>query len=169
MNTLQASRLLCEPSAVKGVQNAIPSLHISWVLLAWWYSRGLSVWERGIALTFVVFTAFATLGTGEHYFIDLVVAYPFSVMIQSLCAFPMRWAARERVTGMLYGLLLTLLWLAMLGQAPKVFWLSPVIPWACSLLTVSSAIFLHRELETVTEVAAQQQTESAAEMAVALS
>jgi hypothetical protein len=74
MNTLQASHLLREPIAVKGVQNAIPSLHMAWVLLAWWYSRGLSVWERGIALTFVVFTAFATLGTGEHYFIDLVGA-----------------------------------------------------------------------------------------------
>jgi len=23
-----------------------------WVLLAWWYARGLSVWERGIALPF---------------------------------------------------------------------------------------------------------------------
>jgi len=169
MTTLQASHLFREPIAVKGVQNAIPSLHMAWVLLAWWYSRGLSVWERSIALTFVVFTAFATLGTGEHYFIDLVVAYPFSVLIQSLCAFPMRWAARERVTGLLYGLLATLLWLVMLGQAPRVFWFSPVIPWACCSLTVASAIFLHRKLEAATEVAAQQQTESAAEMAVALS
>ena len=169
MSTLQASHLLCEPIPVKGVQNAIPSLHIAWVLLAWWYSRGLSVWERGIALTFAVFTAFATLGTGEHYFIDLVVAYPFSVMMQSLCAFPLRWAARERVTGMVYGLLVTLLWLVLLGQAPKLFWVSPVIPWACCLLTVASAIYLHRKLEAATEVAVQRQNESAAEMAVAVS
>jgi hypothetical protein len=169
MSTLQASHLLREPIPVKGVQNAIPSLHIAWVLLAWWYSRGLSVWERGVALTFAVFTAFATLGTGEHYFIDLVVAYPFSVMMQSLCAFPMRWAARERVTGMLYGLLVTLLWLVMLGQAAKVFWLSPVIPWACCLLTVASAVYLHRKLETATEVAVQRQSDSAAEMAVVVS
>jgi PAP2 superfamily protein len=169
MTTFQASHLLREPIAVKGVQNAIPSLHMAWVLLAWWYSRGLSVWERGIALTFVVFTAFATLGTGEHYFIDLVVAYPFCVMIQSLCALPLRWAARERVTGMVYGLLVTLAWLAALGGASNVFWYSPVIPWACCLLTVSSAIFLHRKLEAMTEFAVQRQSESAAEMAVALS
>jgi hypothetical protein len=169
MTTLQASRLLCEPIAVKGVQNAIPSLHIAWVLLAWWYSRGLSVGERAIALTFVAFTIFATLGTGEHYFIDLVVAYPFSVMMQSLCAFPMRWTARERVTGMLYGFLVTLLWLVVLGQAPKVFWISPVIPWACCVITVGSAIYLHRKLEAATDVAVQRQSESAAEIAVALS
>jgi hypothetical protein len=169
MTALQASHLLREPIAVKGVQNAIPSLHMAWVLLAWWYSRGLSMWERGIALTFAAFTVFATLGTGEHYFIDLVVAYPFSVMMQSLCAFPLRWAARERMTGMAYGLLLTLAWLVALGQAPNVFWFSPVIPWACCLLTLASAIFLHRKLEAATEAAVQRQSTSAAEMAVALS
>lgn len=169
MTTLQASHLFREPIAVKGVQNAIPSLHIAWVLLAWWYSRGLSVWERGIALTFLAFTILATLGTGEHYFIDLVVAYPFSVMMQSLCAFPLRWMARERVNGMLYGLLVTLTWLLALGRAPNVFWISPIIPWVCCVLTVASAIFLHRKLEAATEVASQRQTESASEMAVALS
>jgi hypothetical protein len=169
MTTLQASHLFLEPVAVKGVQNAIPSLHMAWVLLAWWYSRGLSLWERGIALMFVVFTVLATLGTGEHYFVDLVAAFPFGLMIQSLCAFPMRWAGRERVTAFLYGLLVTLLWLLMLGQAPKFFWFSPVIPWACCVLTVASAIFLHRKLEAATEVAIQQKCESAAEMAVALS
>ena len=169
MTTFQASHLLREPIAVKGVQNAIPSLHMAWVLLAWWYSRGLSVGERGMALTFVAFTAFATLGTGEHYFIDLVVAYPFSVMIQSWCAIPLRWAARERLTGMVYGLLVTLAWLLALDHAPNVFWFSPVIPWACCLLTVASAIFLHRKLEAATEMAVHRQSESAAEMAVALS
>ena len=169
MTTLQASHLFREPIAVKGVQNAIPSLHIAWVLLAWWYSRGLSVWERGIALTFLTFTIFATLGTGEHYFIDLVVAYPFSVMMQSLCAFPLPWMAKERLTGMVYGLLVTLAWLLALGHAPNVFWISPIIPWACCALTVASAIFLHRQLEAATEIASQRQSESAAEMAVVLS
>ena len=169
MTTFQAAHLLREPIGVKGIQNAIPSLHMAWVLLAWWYSRGLSIWEQGIALTFVVFTALATLGTGEHYFIDLVVAYPFSVMIQSLCAFPLRWTARERVTGMVYGLLGTLLWMLALGHAPNVFWLSPAIPWVCCLLTIASAIFFHRKLESAAEDVVQRQSEAAAEMAVALS
>jgi hypothetical protein len=142
---------------------------MAWVLLAWWYSRGLSVWERGIAMMFVVFTAFATLGTGEHYFIDLVVAYPFSVMMQSLCAFPLRWGQRERVTGVLYGLLVVLAWFVALGYAPNLFWISPVIPWTCCVATVASAIFVHRKLEAATEAAGRQQVASAGEMAVALS
>jgi hypothetical protein len=169
MTTAQASHLLWEPIPVKGVQNAIPSLHMAWVLLAWWYSRGLSVWERGIALTFVVFTAFATLGTGEHYFIDLVVAYPFSVMIQALCAFPLRWTQRERVAGLLCGLLITLAWFVALGYAPNFFWISPIVPWTLCVLTVVSAIYLHRKLEAATEMAAQDKSELASGMAVALS
>jgi hypothetical protein len=142
---------------------------MAWVLLAWWYSRGLSLWERGIALTFVVFTAFATLGTGEHYFIDLVVAYPFSVMMQSLCAFPLRWTQRERVSSGLYGLLVVLAWFVVLGYSPNLFWASPVIPWACCVATIASAIVVHRRLEAATDVAVQRQTASAGEMAVALS
>jgi hypothetical protein len=169
MTTIQASHLLREPITVKGVHNAIPSLHMAWVLLAWWYSRGLSLWERGIALTFAIFTAFATLGTGEHYFIDLVVAYPFSVMIQSLCAFRLGWMERERATGMACGLLVTLAWLVALGHAPNIFWLSPVIPWVCCLATVGSAILLHRKLEAAAEIAAHRQSESAAQMAAAVS
>ena len=169
MTTAQAAHLFRESIPVKGVQNAIPSLHMAWVLLAWWYSRGLSIWERGVALTFVVFTAFATLGTGEHYFVDLIVAYPFSVMIQALCAFPLRWTRRERVAGFLYGLLLTLAWFAALGFAPNLFWVSPIVPCALCALTVLSSIYLHRRLEAATEAAVQGKSELANEMAVAVS
>jgi hypothetical protein len=169
LTTAGASHLFLEPIAVKGVQNAIPSLHMSWVLLAWWYSRGLSAVERGIALTFVVFTALATLGTGEHYFIDLVVAYPFSVMIQSLCAFSLHWNQRNRVTAALYGLLTTLAWFVALRYAPRLFWASPIVPWTCCVVTVASALFFHWRLEAAADTVVRQPSQSPAEMAVALS
>src|SRR6185437_16116653 len=79
--------LLLEPLATTGPRNAMPSLHMAWVLLAWWYSRGLSRIERGIAFAFLALTAFATLGTGEHWFADLIVAFPFAVMVQAICAY----------------------------------------------------------------------------------
>src|SRR5262249_18723518 len=75
--TANLHRLFLEPVAITGPRNAIPSLHMTWTLLAWWYSRGLSKLERTIALAFVVFTVTATLGTGEHWFVDLIVAFPF--------------------------------------------------------------------------------------------
>jgi hypothetical protein len=145
--TEQATHLLVEPIAVAGLRNCMPSLHMSWVLLAWWYSRGLSVWERGIAMAFVVFTVFATMGTGEHYFIDLVVAFPFVVFLQGLCALSLRWNDRARVIAVLYGLLLTLGWIAALRFGLRVFWISPVVPWICCVVTVASAIFVRGRLE----------------------
>lgn len=38
----QVRRLLVEPIPVEGLRNCMPSLHMGWVLLAWWYSRGLA-------------------------------------------------------------------------------------------------------------------------------
>jgi hypothetical protein len=145
--TEQVTRLLVEPIAVAGLRNCMPSLQMSWVLLAWWYSRGLSVWERGIAMAFVVFTVFATMGTGEHYLIDLIVAFPFVVFLQGLCAMSLRWNDRRRATAVIYGLLLTLGWIGALRFALKIFWISPVLPWVCCMLTVASAVFVQRSLE----------------------
>jgi len=79
-------RLNIAPVLMKGARNAIPSLHMAWVLLVWWNSRGLARWVRTIAAVFVALTVLATLGSGEHYFIDLVVALPFSLMVQALCS-----------------------------------------------------------------------------------
>lgn len=149
--TEQVTRLLVEPIAVAGLRNCMPSLHMTWVLLAWWYSRGLSVWERAIAMAFVVFTVFATMGIGEHYSIDLVAAFPFAVFLRGLCALGLRWNDRARVAAVAYGLLVTLGWIGALRFALKVFWISPVIPWACCILTVASAIFVQRWLEGATD------------------
>jgi PAP2 superfamily len=149
--TEQVTRLLVEPIAVAGLRNCMPSLHMSWVLLAWWYSRGLSIWERGIAMAFLVFTILATMGIGEHYLIDLIVAFPFAVFLQGVCALGLRWNDRARVAAVVYGLLLTLGWICALRLALKAFWMSPVIPWACCILTVASAIFLQRSLEAATD------------------
>ena len=148
--TEQVTRLLVEPIAVAGLRNCMPSLHMGWVLLAWWYSRGLSIWERGIAMAFLVFTIFATMGIGEHYSIDLVVAFPFAVFLQGVCALGLRWNDRARVTAMVYGLLLTLGWIGALRFALKVFWMSPAIPWTCCILTVASSILVQRSLEAAT-------------------
>jgi PAP2 superfamily len=148
--TEQVTRLLVEPITVAGLRNCMPSLHMGWVLLAWWYSRGLSIWERGIAMAFLVFTIFATMGIGEHYSIDLVVAFPFAVFLQGVCALGLRWNDRARFFAVAYGLLLTLGWIGALRFALRAFWISPLIPWTCCILTVASAILVQRSLEAAT-------------------
>jgi len=142
----QAARLLLEPIPVAGYRNAMPSLHIAWVLLAWWFSRGLSVWERSIAMVSVVFTAFATLGSGEHYFIDLVVGFPFALFVYALCVFPLGWTQQRKVAFGL-GLGLTLAWFAVLRQGVKLFWVSPILPWLACLVTVAAVVILQQRLE----------------------
>lgn len=132
-----AQRVILEPIAISGARNAIPSLHMAWVLLAWWCSRGLSWLERSIALAFLIFTTFATLGTGEHWLVDLVVAFPFALFIESACAYSIPWRNPHRLAALWFGVGTTLAWLLMLRFTPKLFWTSPLVPWALCLATIA--------------------------------
>jgi hypothetical protein len=139
-------RLLIEPIVLAGPRNAIPSLHMGWVLLAWWFSRGLSLTERAIVAFFVIFTVFSTMGSGEHYFIDLVAAFPFAVLIESLCLYDRPWRSSPRLVSVLFSLALILSWFAVLRFAPHVFLISPVLPWLACILTVALCSLLERGL-----------------------
>ncbi len=114
----------------------MPSLHMAWAVLLWWYARGLSWWTRVIALAFVVFTILSTLGLGEHYFVDLVVAFPFALMIRALFLFSFPWRNKERASAFLVGISGTFTWLGLLRFAMPFFWLWPVIPWAFAAATI---------------------------------
>jgi hypothetical protein len=142
----QVRHLFLEPVALDGPRNAIPSLHMAWVLLAWWYSRGLSKPERGIALFYLVFVALATLGTGEHYFIDLVVAVPFALFMESLFAYDLRLSDPNRIRGLAFGLLSTCAWLAALRFSPHVFWSTPILPWTLCAATIAVALYFESHL-----------------------
>jgi PAP2 superfamily len=147
-------RVVLEPVPLRGPRNAIPSLHMGWVLLCWWYSRGLTWWERSIAMLFVLFTFCATMGTGEHYFIDLVVAFPFALLMQSLCAWPPAWKNRTHFSALLFGLLTVLAWLAALRFAPHFYWISPIIPWTACAATIALTIWVRQRFERSTASAA---------------
>jgi hypothetical protein len=90
-------------------------------------------------------------------------------MMQSLCAFSLRWNQRNRVTAALYGLLTTLAWFVALRYAPRLFWASLFVPWTCCVVTVVSALLFHWRLEAAADAVVRQPSQSAAEMAVALS
>jgi hypothetical protein len=145
LSTSQAMHLVLETIPLKGPRNAIPSLHMAWVLLIWWNSKGLSRWIRVIALAFAIFTVLATLGTGEHYFVDLVVAFPFALMVQALCLYPLPFKSGSRRAAFLFGTFASLAWMALISFATPFFWISPVIPWAMVIATISfSTLLMHR-------------------------
>jgi len=141
-------RLRLESVPIPGARNAIPSLHLAWTLLAWWYSKGLSWVERVVALLFLVLTAFATLGTGEHWFVDLVVAFPFALMIQAACAYRLSWKEPTRITAFFLGLGGTLVWLNALRYGTKLFWTSPIVPWALVVATIALVILRQAKLDS---------------------
>lgn len=66
--------------------NTTPSGHLAWALLMYWFVRKhctskVTLWMSG---GFVFATAVATMGTGEHYWIDLILALPFAAGIWEL-------------------------------------------------------------------------------------
>lgn len=146
LSTAQALSLSVVPVAINGARNAIPSLHLTWVLLVWWNSRGLARWVRVIAAVFVALTILSTLGTGEHYFIDLVVAFPFSLMVQALCSYSIPFKEAGRRNAFLVGAFETLIWLALLSFSVKIFWSSPLVPWTMIVATVGSSAYFWQEL-----------------------
>ncbi len=150
-------RILLEPVAIGGARNAMPSLHMAWVLLAWWYSRGLSWIERTIVMAFVVLTVFSTMGTGEHWFVDLVVAFPFALLIQAICAYSLPWKNDCRVAAFFFGLLGTTSWLVMLRYGAKFFWTSPVVPWALVVATVALVSIRQAQLDRAIDAEVQTQ------------
>jgi hypothetical protein len=151
LSTADAMQLNIVPVIMEGARNAIPSLHMSWVLLVWWNSRGLSRWVRVVAMIYVALTVLATLGTGEHYFIDLVVAFPFSLAVQALSSYSIPTSHRDRRVAFVFGTFATLIWLALLSFNTTIFWISPIIPWSMIAVTIAPSILLwNRLLRAVT-------------------
>jgi PAP2 superfamily len=147
LSIAQARTMVLETIALKGARNAIPSLHMSWVLLIWWNSKGLALWIRSVASAFVIFTVMATLGTGEHYFVDLVVAFPFALMVQALCLYPVPFSSGARRTAFLFGAFASLGWMALVSFGNTFFWLSPVIPWTLVIATIAVSVWLVQQLQ----------------------
>jgi PAP2 superfamily protein len=139
-------RLFLEPINVNQdfPRNAMPSLHMTWMYLIWWNFRTRSWVARVGVIAFVLLTALGTLGGGEHYFIDVVVAYPFALMVQSVCAdLPMK--SRMRWIGTAFGCATTLLWDFALRH-DNVFLRSRAIPWAAVIVTLVATELVRRKL-----------------------
>jgi hypothetical protein len=69
------------PYLSAGVHNAIPSMHMAWALLILWSAFELGPLALAMAGSLVGFTVLATLGSGEHYLVDLVVSVPLACAV----------------------------------------------------------------------------------------
>src|SRR5260370_20323384 len=124
----------------------MPSLHMTWALLGFWYSRNAPLWVRLVAYAFLAFAVLSTLGTGEHYLADLVVAFPFALMMYALCAFSAGWTSVWRIRSAVFGGAGAILWMTLLRFQPGYFWVTPLTPWALIMATITAALFLEKRL-----------------------
>jgi PAP2 superfamily len=132
-------------------RNGMPSLHLASVLVAYWHAKPYGPWARAAAGLFVAGTFLATMGLGEHYLVDLVVAAPFTLAVHAACT--PRWPGirREQATAFLGATGLVLAWYGLLTFGiPLLLW-SPVITWAVTLTTVAAVVLLERRLARAAE------------------
>lgn len=119
-------------------RNAIPSLHSAWAILIFWNLRHATRWARSCGALFLMFTLLATLGLGEHYLIDLVVAVPFAVAVQTACR---KQACRKDWFRAITALALTTGWVVYLRFSLPIGEPSRAQAWAAVLATlVASAV-----------------------------
>ncbi len=134
------SRLFLEqiPVDPDAPRNAIPSLHLAWVVLLYWSAKGLSRSLRIFLAVYFALTLLATLGTGEHYFVDLVAGLPFALFIQALVSPGLKVAFSRRAIAASMGLGLTFAWLMLVRYAAKTMLVSRVLPWGLVAVTVAA-------------------------------
>lgn len=119
--------------------NAIPSLHTAWGLLIFWRTRRSGALARILAGLFLFFTLLATLGLGEHYLIDLVVAVPYVVAVRALCLTTA--SLRSRLMVFCCGAVMVALWLGALRSGALLH--VPVLTaWGLAVITVAAALWL---------------------------
>lgn len=105
-----------------GFRNAVPSLHMTWALLLWLGARQLGRAWAVVMAVFAGLTVVATLGLGEHYLVDLVVACPLVVLVHVGVT-----CRTERLRRMIPAFLLLGCWLVYLALGSA--WFASVGRW----------------------------------------
>jgi hypothetical protein len=132
-------------------RNAMPSLHFGWALLMFWNTRLNRWWIRFFAAAYLIVIFASTLGLGEHYLIDLVVALPFALTIQALCT---RSTANlfARDSAVAFGATVTAGWILLLRFAVPHYRLSPTLIWIATAVTLTGSLWLKRKLVVGTSI-----------------
>ena len=133
-------------------RNAMPSVHMAIALLILWNSRlGPRLW-RIVAAALLGITVLATLGFGEHYLVDLVVAVPFAVSVQGLATSAVPWRNRARVAAVATGALVALAWVAYLRLPCPPLAGKGALAWCLLCASASASLMLESRLNRAARV-----------------
>ena len=83
-------------------RNCFPSMHLAWAVLLVMNAKN-RIWKSALAV-YMVLIVLATVGGGEHYFLDLIAAVPMSFAAQEIAerSAKLQWAFQgSQITGRL--------------------------------------------------------------------
>ncbi|MGA3020058.1 MAG: phosphatase PAP2 family protein [Bryobacteraceae bacterium] len=135
-----------EPMMERAVRNGMPSLHFGTALLLWWNCRIWPMAARRVMLLFLLGTAFATLALGQHYLIDLVVAFPVMLIFQAAAITAVPLSARERWLPLAVGCCGTFAWLAFLRYGAALWLGRHALSWILVSGTMIGCCWLESRL-----------------------
>ncbi len=129
-------------------RNAMPSMHFGWAFALWLNSAfiGNRVLRAACAI-FLGLIVLATLGLGEHYLIDLIVAVPCVVAIQAVCTQNLPWAHPDRRRAIVWGAALTVGWIFLLRFGLDLFLNVPGLSWAAVIVTMVASGMVYKPLQ----------------------
>jgi PAP2 superfamily len=119
-------------------RNGVPSLHLVAALLPWWNLPRGGAPVRIATGAFLAGTVAATLATGEHYLVDLILTVPFALAIQLIFFADPRADPLRRWLVIAAGALFTLLWLTLLRSG----WLLTSAPSAALFALAGASLLL---------------------------
>jgi hypothetical protein len=138
-------------------RNAMPSLHVAWTLLLYWNSREFRLPLRLAVLVFFLLTVLATLGSGQHYLVDLVVSLPLALAVQSAAALLIRGASNgsrsRQLSTLLVGIALSVGWLLLVRFGVALALRSRAIPWILIAATVAITLWLQSRISAADSTA----------------
>ena len=131
-----ASQVVTPPS----FRNGMPSMHLVGALLAWTLALGLRhPVAKLLASILVAATVWSTLAGGEHYFLDLVVAFPLAAILSVALTFPQLLRNDPKMPLPFWLCVVNFVsWLLILRTAPV--WLSHHLVWVQALSIWSTLI-----------------------------
>lgn len=114
----QAIPLLTQSFPPNFPRNCVPSLHTTTALLFFFASMDFGKILRSVYAVLALGTIIGCLGLGEHYLVDIVMAFPFSIAIWAL--------ARKEIN------LLRRFWFFSVFLILTIIWV-PFIPWIVNM------------------------------------
>jgi hypothetical protein len=124
---------LAHPSAIISnviyPRNCMPSLHVVVAYLIWRHAQVSKPPMRIIFTLWLFILVLSTLMLGQHYLIDVIVAFPFVTFIRGICATSFPPTAAPRLQAILVGAGLCCAWFLLISFGLPLLRLSPIIPW----------------------------------------